>query len=858
MSDQLINRTIKHYRIDAVLGQGGMGTVYRATDMQLLRAVALKVMHPNFAIQKEFQQRFLQEARASANLDHPNIIRIYEFDLNEQLLYMVTELVSGGSLRDYLKQLYENKKFIEVSEGLALTRQVAYALDYAHAAGLIHRDVKPDNVLLKASTSGSDDVAGFRAILTDFGLAKLSEGGVQSIANNPTGTLPYMSPEQAMAEPLDGRSDIYALGVMLYEISTGRLPFLPRSIPEAIKMHTTVEPERPTVARGSLSPALEAVILKAMAKKPEERYQTAAEFARAITEVERVGGQIKRGKPAASGGGAAPVPANNGGQAAPRQAEVAPEPVASIGTYLASMAPVVMPNIGDLPENNSAVDQIVITAEGEPGRTFSIKQNVIEIGRDPVLPLSLVSPKVSRKHARIERRPDGQYTITDLGSSNGTYLDNVKLLSNSPEVWAGNKTVRVGNFLLTLQRAGVSYQTGVAVQAMPSISPAGAIPPPVVPGGMMGTMAGAGAAQGLPGGIDLKVTPGALTIEAGGRTDVRVEVRNMSELVEHYQFHIDGIPKEWYTLPLTTLQLMTSRDGEGVSRGSVSISFHPPRNCKSTAGPHTITLRVTSQDRGKEVGRTSLIMNINPFYQYKADLQPKKVRNSGNLRIIVKNEGNAPESYTLVPTDREESLHFDPSDQAISAAECLDEVAVFYVRPQRRPFIGFGTKHYQLEIGITASGSPIVQPLNAELVVGPRIPWWLLIFLLLLCLLCLFLVLFLRCQFFAQFCPPPPAQPAIAVTSAHETLEGWLTATANSFQIRQTATFGVRQQTATAVASQVAGQTLDAKSANANATSTQAALIQNTKQANDNATNAAAQANAIKTALAPAPTTKAP
>lgn len=836
ISDPLLGRQIKHYKIEAILGQGGMGTVYRATDMQLLRPVAFKVMHPNFAIQTEFQQRFLQEARAAAQLDHPNIIRIYEFDLDNRTLYMVTELVQGGSLRDYQKRLYEERKFVDLNEALALTRQVAYALDFAHKQGLIHRDVKPDNVLLKAGSAAEENV-GFRAVLTDFGLAKLSEGGVQSLAGNPTGTLPYMSPEQAQAETVDARTDIYALGIMLYELTTGRLPFMPNSILEAIKMHTSVQPDRPTTVRSSLSPALEAVILKAMAKNPAERYQTGSEFARAISEIEK-SGNLQRGA-----------------------ADVQPDKVASLGTYLASMAPIATPMGAILPANNSTVDQIVVQSEGEAPRTIPINKNVMELGRDPALDIALQSPKVSRVHARIERRSDGQYTVTDLGSSNGTYLADVRLLSNTPEVWQPDKQVRAGGFVLTLQRASANYRTGAGVQATPSIMPPGVVPgmAPVGQGTMAGVSAGGNYGGGLMGGIEMKVVPPMVTVEAGGRMDVQIQVRNLSELVEHYQFHVEGIPREWFTLPMTTLQLMTTREGDEVSRGMVMLSFHPPRVCKSTAGPHMIVIRVTSQDRGKEVGRVQFPLTINPFYQFKGDLQPKKVRNNGNLRVVIKNEGNAPEAYTLTPSDREESLHFDPPYQSITAEACLDEVAVFYVRPIRRPLLGFSSRHYPLQVDITASGTPMAQPLHGELVLSPRIPWWLLALLMLLCLLCLLIIFLFQCQLFGRYCPVVVDNRLLTVTPAHGTLDKWLTSTATAFQGRQTATTAARQ-TATATANIAATAT---GNVNASATAQSAivstglagttnAITTGTAAANQQATN---QAALIQTLQAP---TKAP
>ncbi len=822
MNDPLISRTIKHYRIDKMLGQGGMGAVYRATDLQLQRPVAFKVMHPQFAVQHEFQQRFLQEARASAALDHPNIIRIYEFDLDNKMLYMVTEFVAGGSLRDYLKQLYDQRKFIEVSEAMALTRQIADALDYAHSQGVLHRDVKPDNVLLKISSSSGDEVS-FRGILTDFGLAKLAEGGFQSMADSPTGTLPYMSPEQAMAENLDGRTDLYALGVMLYELTTGRLPFTPRNVPEAIKMHTSVEPDRPTAVRASLSPALGDVILKAMAKKPADRFQNGAEFARALRAVEASGGQIKRSADGANAGRGKPV-------------EALPEKVESLSTYLQSMAQAgnapVMPAAAS---GEVAADQLVIVTEGAPPRTVPIAKNPTEIGRGDDMDLVLASPKVSRHQARLERRKDGQYTIMDLGSSNGTFLGEAKLLSNIPEVWAPDVMVRMGGFWLTLQRASQSFLTGRGVQNVPSmVSPAGMAPDYPKEGPQLGQLLNP-ALAGQQSSIAIHLEPPALVVEPGGRIDMRVEIINQSELVEHYQFEIIGLPREWCTVPLNTLQLMPS------GKGSVSLNFHPPRNCKSSAEPHPFTVRITSQERGKEIGRANALLTINSFFQFEGDMQPRRIRNRGELRIKITNKGNAPESFTLSPHDREEALHYDPPTRSVSIMPCESETVAFFVRPVRRPLIGLSSKTYALEVGVGASAGT-TQNLPGELFATPSIPWWLLAFLLLLCLLCLLLLYLIIPK------PTPIVTPTAntTVTLQHGTLNSWLTNTANAFDARQAATATSRFQTAVPVTQTLAAQTSAAQAAQTNAV----VVITQTGQANAQASAQAASINGSLTAIA--------
>ena len=229
---------IENYRIDGVLGQGGMGTIYRATDVNLSRPVAMKVMHGELAADPAFQDRFHQEARAAARLDHPSIVRVYHFGRQSGLLYIVMELVDGLSLGAYLRQLAKLNQVVRLEETLALIAQAADALGYAHRQGVIHRDVKPDNILVKrldrADRPGDPPL---RAMVTDFGLAKLLEMEADTQAGLMMGTLPYMSPEQVLDLPLDGRSDIYSLGVVLYQLATGVLPLDIRSPERALQAH---------------------------------------------------------------------------------------------------------------------------------------------------------------------------------------------------------------------------------------------------------------------------------------------------------------------------------------------------------------------------------------------------------------------------------------------------------------------------------------------------------------------------------------------------------------------------------------------------------------------------------------------
>jgi Tol biopolymer transport system component/serine/threonine protein kinase len=302
----LIGQTIGNYQIEAVLGSGGMGQVFRAQHVQLQRAAAFKVLHPQYAADETFRGRFIQEARTAAALVHPNIIEIYDFGQHEDWYYLIMELVEDGSLRSLLHQ----KNAPSLSVGLDLVRQAAEGLAYAHAQSMVHRDIKPDNLLLKRTTLPVESGNPYSVKISDFGLAKLAEGGMQTVQGQTMGTPAYMSPEQCQALPLDGRSDIYSLGVVLYEVATGTVPFKTSSLSDAVYHHVYVEPPSPRAADPRLSPDLEQIILRCLKKTPAERYASASELARDIQQVTRAmrAGQVAAATAGPSAGPpAAPV-----------------------------------------------------------------------------------------------------------------------------------------------------------------------------------------------------------------------------------------------------------------------------------------------------------------------------------------------------------------------------------------------------------------------------------------------------------------------------------------------------------------------------------------------------------------------
>lgn len=270
-TDSLLGRQLDEYRLEALLGHGGMARVYRALDVRLKRYAAIKVIDTPLRADPEFIKRFEREAQAIAQLDHPHIVSLYRYGEAGGLLYMAMRYVEGVDLHTLLAGYRGAGEFIPPDDAARIVREVSQALDYAHQNGVIHRDVKPSNIVL--------DRQG-RAFLTDFGLALLKREGTWGRVH---GSPHYIAPEQvvssARAVP---QSDLYAVGVILYEMFAGELPFQAEKPLEIARLHLSEPPRPPRELRPELSPDLEAVILKALAKEPEARYQSGAALSGAL------------------------------------------------------------------------------------------------------------------------------------------------------------------------------------------------------------------------------------------------------------------------------------------------------------------------------------------------------------------------------------------------------------------------------------------------------------------------------------------------------------------------------------------------------------------------------------------------
>jgi serine/threonine-protein kinase len=270
---EISGTTLSSYRGLNLIARGGMSEIYRATSPTNSKTVAIKILPATLATDDQFRRRFLREAEIISSLQHPNIVRVIDFGDENGAYYIVMEYLSGPDLSNLLKQ----EKRIDLPTTVNILKGVGSALDYAHQHGLVHRDIKPSNVMMDASTLPE------RAVLTDFGIAKITDAHTRITATGVLGTFDYIAPEQIQASAdVDGRADIYALGVMTYQMLTGRLPFERPNTGALLLAHISAPPPDAREIVHDLPRHVSYAIQRAMAKKPRDRYATAGEFVAAL------------------------------------------------------------------------------------------------------------------------------------------------------------------------------------------------------------------------------------------------------------------------------------------------------------------------------------------------------------------------------------------------------------------------------------------------------------------------------------------------------------------------------------------------------------------------------------------------
>ena len=763
----LTGQQIEQYQVEALLGEGGMGVVYQAVDLNRQQPVALKVMHANLALQPAFRRRFEQEAEVVMPFNHPAIIRIYE--RGERLIgessvpFMVMEYIAGGSLSAYLQQLQWAGNQILLQEALTIVAQIADGLSYAHHRGLVHRDIKPGNILLKRERGFSGEVE--QAVISDFGLAivmpSATQGGSgEDVATNPfMGSLPYMSPEQCSNLPLDGRSDIYSLGIMLYRMATGQLPFKIEAPADVVK-HLNEPPLPPALLNPDIPEAVETLILKAIAKKPAERYQSGAEMAHAARQAVNA------------------VRASRNGENRPAH------PI----TQWVDEQWIARINVNDRVDvhqtwTSEGEHRLFVTHQWEPSQLFSLDKETITIGRAADNDVVLEDGAVSNHHLTLIRTKEGGWLARDAGSTNGSFLDGHRLPYDEEVIWNHEQTLRLGPYFLKWQafQSHVRQAGGAALPfaaegphtpPQPSDSEAATgtvplahepesasngqqsnghdngyllaaslpeIPPPQIKSGNGAPIAPlppAAEPQAVTegdGALGLALTPAEVEVEPGSETYAQLTILNQGTTVEDISVRVEQRDQSsiWITALEPALKLMPDESK------AVTLLISPPlgddghNGAPPEAGIHPYNIVVTTS-RGERAVIAGTV-EVARLESTVLDMHPRNLQEGITCRLTVQNRSNFPNRYQLMGIDDSDALQFT-FDQPQNVLRTDEEngflwitVPVggearipFKVGAKKRPWLRQPTTPYPFQVRVRSEATDWSN-MEGQLSVRPRI-----------------------------------------------------------------------------------------------------------------------------------------
>lgn len=607
---------IAHYRIDDLIGAGGMGTVYKAYDLNLSRPVALKLMHPEIATLPQFRERLKAEAQTAANLDHPSIVKIYNFgETDEGQLYVAMEQVKDGSLSSHLQRVRRKRAFLDIPLALQITIQIADALDYAHQAGVIHRDVKPANLILKQlSRTEEAGFAAFRAILTDFGLVQILDGTRITQSGMTMGTPIYMSPEQCEGESLDGRSDLYSLGVVLYEMLAGRPPFEFASLSQAVAAHVREKYPPPVrEVRNEVPPLIDALLSRLLAKNRDDRFETGKEVADALRtaffSISETPTSWWTLKPRADSAEIELVPPLEG-------------------------------------------DQLIVRTMGRGATdSYALTKMRYAIGRSGDNDLVLASGEVSRHHARLEHGLRG-WMLRPLVGINGTLLNGERQIPDQQQLLKPGEPISIGPYEIWISPAGAPILEPIVLLAEPSHYAHGATIIAAPEDAPTQTMRREVAADEAEDTFGLYIAPRSAEVEPGRSVEFVLEILNRSAIDDRVRLEIGGIPQTWVDLSKGFTPLPA---GERVE---LRFRITPPRSADTSHGRQRFRIELEAQRNANKRPSVKGELNISTFEAFDVVMTPRELRLPETVAISIMNKGNQTAEYAIVARESEDRIKF--------------------------------------------------------------------------------------------------------------------------------------------------------------------------------------------------------
>lgn len=396
---------IASYVLEKSLWHTALGPVYQARHQITSDTVALLLLDESINEQIPIKRQFIPVMRSTERLEHPSILSLHEANQQNGRFYAIMPLVEGVNLGDMLTNTPAGHT-VQLEESLLLMAQVAEALAHAHEQNVIHRALSPWSILIKRQPQA----AGFplRAVLVDLGYGRLQHSLIDIEAEQLIKLLPYFSPEQTLAQPIDHRADLFAVGVMLYRLLTGELPYRIAKPGDAVLLHLKQTPPTPREIQPDIPEVVEQIILKALEKNPDKRYQSGSRLAAALRN-------------------AALTLAN-------QPTAVLRDNIASVRAHLPSVE----------------IARLFIYGQNETARIFPLDKRSLIVGRSRTSDVRLSGEGVSRHHIRIEQSEEG-WVVIDLNSTNGTFLNEIKITPQAPHVWSPDFALQIGSYVLKWQ-----------------------------------------------------------------------------------------------------------------------------------------------------------------------------------------------------------------------------------------------------------------------------------------------------------------------------------------------------------------------------------------------------------------------
>lgn len=721
--DTYIGQQLEQYKIEACVGSGTSGTVYRATDLNLERPVALKLLKPGLTKQPTRQQQILKAAQAASRLSHPAIVPLYNFGQQNGHLYLVTAHVEGISLERVLALLAHGERVLRLDETLHIIAQIADGLGYAHQAGVLHGDLKPGNILLKQLErplrSGEPTL---KAMLADFGLSPIPDSGIPAeltpeMARPLRRYLPYLAPERQTGQAVDGRSDIYSLGVILHQLIAGQLP--------------SQQPLREL--RPGVPADIANIVAKATAYAPAGRYQMAEQLG---DELRQAANRLTAADtmlfapqatvvdlPTLFAEDQAAVPVRPP-LTSLEETAVRPLPQDQPDSQTEDETTPVLPPADQVPQPESESsralsqtilrtspppaigDQIIITGQGRAPRHFGMNKSQITVGRAPDNDIVLSSLDVSRHHARLEQ-VGGGWRIVDVDSRGGTFYDGRKLNPQKPELWQPGQKLQIGPYFL-------QWQLAAEIEANPEVQT------PAEPATELFQVSAEGSqVQASYSNFSVALNPTQATLAPGEQAHLQIDLFNQSSSVLVVKISLTGL------LEIATLAQDTVSMTPG-ARATVPLMLQlPAMEQPLLAGQHPFQLLLRTEGPPVETAVLQGQITILPEEQFELSIWPAHVADGGTCRVMVRNDGNVNSTVQLTAQDPAGKLQFFGDEQPLHLEPGSTGTTAYRItHRKKRPLFG-RVRQIPFEVEIRSSNG-LRQNKLGYLEVRPRFPAWVL------------------------------------------------------------------------------------------------------------------------------------